>query len=445
MANLAGGIEAAQGTGIGAAEQRTTPEFRWLAAACTFGAAIEHYDFFIYAFTAPIVFDAVFFPRLDPIAGLIAVYATFAIGFVARPLGGIVFGHYADRIGRRVVLVLTLLLMGAASVLIGCLPGYVTIGILAPVALVLFRFVQGFAFGGEYMNAVTLNLESAPASRRGFFASLVNASGPVGIIVAAGLISLLTFAYSKDQFQSWIWRVPFLLSFVLVAAGTYMRLKMDESLLYQAALAAKKLPRVPLVAVLKAWKTSTVLAILVNMVHSSFQYIATVFVLGYAVKQLGVSQVGVTTGTMLANIVEAAMVPLIAFYSDRIGRRPFIIAGIVLAAIWFPIYFQLILQKDVVLLVLALVVAVGIIHALMFAPEAAFSAELFPTEVRVTGSSLGKQLGIICGGGIAPLVATSLMGPGAGSFTPGILYFEAMALLAFVGVLFAPENFKRAL
>ena len=423
---------------------KITPAFRWLVWACTFGAAVEQYDFFVYAFTAPIVFDAVFFPKLDAIAALIAVYATFAVGFLARPLGGILFGHYADRVGRRIVLVLTLLLMGVATVLIGLLPGYVAIGIVAPTALVVFRFLQGLAFGGEYMNAITLNLESAPAARRGFFASLVNASGPVGIVVAAGMISLLTYAFSKDQFQSYLWRVPFLLSFVLVGVGTYMRLKMDESLLYQAVLVEKKIPRVPLMTVLRFWKKSTILAVLVNMVHSAFQYIVTVFVLGYAVKQLGVSQVGVTTGTMLANIVEAAMVPLIALYSDRFGRRPFIIAGIVLAGIWFPIYFQLILQKDVLLLVLALVVAVGFIHALIFAPEAAFSAELFPTEVRVSGSSLGKQLGIICGGGFAPLIATSLMGQGLG-FMPVILYFEAIAVLALIGTLIAPENYKRAL
>jgi len=201
---------------------------------------------------------------------------------------------------------------------------------------------------------------------------------------------------------------------------------------------------VPVMTVLRSFKKSTVFALLVNMVHSSFQYIITVFVLGYPVKQLGVSVVGATTGTTIANMVEAVLVPLIAFYSDRIGRRPFIIAGIVLAAIWFPIYSQLIQQKDVLLLMVGIVVGVGFIHALIFAPEAAFSAELFPTEVRVTGSSLGKQLGIICGGGIAPLIATSLMGPG-GSFLPVIIYFEAMALLAFIGMLMAPENYKRAL
>jgi MFS family permease len=429
--------------GLGAGTGRTTHAFRRLILASSLGSAIEHYDFFIYAFTAPIVFDAVFFPKLDPIAGLVAVYATFAIGFVARPLGGMVCGHYGDRIGRKTMLTFTLLIMGIASVLIGCLPSYVSIGILAPILLVVFRFLQGFAFGGEYMNAVTLNLESAPAARRGFFASWVNASGPVGIVLAAGLISLLTYFADKDQFQSWVWRVPFLLSFVLVGVGTYIRIKVDESLLFKAASAEKRIAKVPLLTVLRSWKTATVLAILVNMVHSSFQYIVTVFVLGYAVKQLGVSQTGVTTGTMFANIIELAAVPVLASCSDRLGRRPLIMAGIIVAAIWFPTYFQLVLQRDVLTLILALVVS-GIVHAVIFAPEAAFTAELFPTEVRVSGGSLGKQFGIVLGGGIAPLVATSLMGHG-GTFTPVILYFEAMAVLGFIAILVAPENHKRSL
>jgi metabolite-proton symporter len=432
------------GFGINDSAGRTTPAFRRLVLSSTLGSAIEHYDFFIYAFVAPIVFDVVFFPKLDPMVGLIAVYATFAIGFLARPLGGMVFGHYGDRIGRKTVLTLTLLIMGVGSVVIGCLPSYATIGMLAPILLVAFRFLQGFAFGGEYMNAVTLNLESAPTARRGFFASWVNASGPIGIILAAGLISLLTFSFSKEEFQSWVWRVPFLLSVVLVGVGVYIRLQVNESLLFKAVQAEHKIPKVPLLTVLSSWKKSTVVAILVNMVHSSFQYLVTIFVLGYAVKQLGVSQTGVTSGTMIANIVEMAAVPIVAFYSDRIGRRPLILAGIVLAAIWFPIYFHLVQQKDVLLLIIGLVVSVGFIHALIFGPEAAFTAELFPTEVRASGSSLGKQLGIVFGGGIAPLVATSLMGPTTG-FTPVVLYFEAMALLALIGILFAPENYKRPL
>jgi MFS family permease len=423
---------------------KTDGALRRLLLASSLGSVIENYDFFLYAFTAPIAFDAVFFPRLDPIPGLVAVYATFAIGFVARPLGGVVFGHYADRIGRKAILTLTLLIMGATSVLIGCVPSYRTIGIAAPIALVVLRFLQGFAFGGEYMNAVTLNLESAPLRRRGFFASWVNASGPAGIILAVGLVSVLTFCFGTAQFQSWLWRVPFLLSVVLAGVGTYVRVRLDESVLFKAVQSENRIIPLPLLMVFRRWKTSTALAVAVNMVHSSFYYLVTVFVLGYLVKERGVSQTGVTTGTMIANIMEIVTVPVIASFSDRWGRRPFLIAGIILAAVWFPFYFQLVDQRNVLLLVVALLVSGGVIHALMFAPEAAFTAELFPTEVRVSGASLGKQLGIIFGGGIAPLIATSLISR-TGSFVPIIAYFEGIALLSFVGVMLAPENFRRPL
>jgi MFS family permease len=342
------------------------------------------------------------------------------------------------------MLTITFLLMGIASFLIGCLPSYESIGTAAPVALVVLRFIQGFAFGGEYMNAVSLTLENAPSARRGFFASWINASGPIGVILASGFIALLGYLASPLDFARWVWRVPFLLSFALVILGTYIRLQVDESTLFKAVQASAARPRMPLLDVIKSWKKPVLFGCLANMVHSTFQYMSTVFVLGYAVKTLGMPGSGVTFGTMLANVLEMCMVPLIASYSDRFGRRPFLLAGILLAAAWYPIYFQLVATKDLTLLIVGLVVSIGIIHALMFAPEAAFTAELFPTEVRVSGSSLGKQLGIILGGGMAPLVGAALMGQGGG-FMPVILYFEVIALCALVGVFLAPESAKRAL
>ncbi|MGV7218199.1 MFS transporter [Bradyrhizobium sp. UFLA05-112] len=422
-----------------------TPAYRKLVVASSLGSVIEHYDFFIYAFTAPVVFDRFFFPKMDSTASMLAVYATFAVGFVARPLGGMVFGHYGDRLGRKAMLTITFVLMGVASFLIGCLPSYDAIGLLAPIALVVLRFVQGFAFGGEYMNAVSLTLENAPSARRGFFASFVNASGPIGVILASGFIALLGFVSTPQDFAQWVWRVPFVLSLVLVVLGTYIRLQVDESTLFRAVEASAARPKAPLLDVVRSWKKSVMFGCLANMVHSTFQYMSTVFVLGYAVKTLGMAQSNVTFGTMVANVLEMCMVPLIASFSDRFGRRPFMAVGILLAAAWYPIYFQLVATKDPTLLIMGLVVSIGIIHALMFAPEAAFTAELFPTEVRVSGSSLGKQLGIILGGGIAPLVGTALMGGAGGSFTPVILYFEAIAACAFIGILLAPESSKHAL
>jgi MHS family shikimate/dehydroshikimate transporter-like MFS transporter len=423
---------------------KSSPAFRRLAVAASLGSAIEHYDFFVYAFTAPIVFEQFFFPKMDSVASTMAVYATFAVGFVARPLGGIVFGHYGDRLGRKAMLMVTFLLMGIASFFIGCLPSYSSVGLLAPIALVILRFIQGFAFGGEYMNAVSLTLENAPSQRRGFFASWINASGPVGVICASGLIALLGVIYSRDQFAEWVWRVPFLLSLLLVLIGSYVRANVDESVLFQAARERVKDERMPLMTILINWKKPVLQACLVNMVHSAFNYMSTVFVLGYAVRTLAMPQSSITSGVTVANIVEMCAVPLIAAFSDRIGRRPFMMLGIVLAAVWYPIFFQILLTKNALAIMAGFVVSLGLIHAAMFAPEAAFTAELFPTHVRVSGSSLGKQLGIVLGGGLAPLIGTALMGSGA-SFTPVVLYFEAIAVLALIAVYFAPENARKTL
>lgn len=435
----------ADGGAMPAADAKTTPAFRRLVVASSLGSAIEHYDFFIYAFTAPLVFDHFFFPKMDSVASMMAVYATFAVGFVARPLGGMVFGHYGDKIGRKAMLMMTFVIMGVASFLIGCLPRYDSVGLFAPIALIVLRFLQGFAFGGEYMNAVSLTLENAPQARRGFFASWVNASGPIGIIVASGLIALLSGATGKEAFIDWVWRIPFLFSFVLVVIGTYIRHSVDESLLLKKKQAQAGTQKAPILEALRSHKKAIVLGCLANMVHSSFQYLSTVFVIGYAVKTLGMSPAKVTSGPMFANIAEMLMVPLIAFWSDKLGRKPFMILGVVLAMIWFPIFFQILAMKDPLFLILGLVVSIGLIHGLMFAPEAAFTAELFPTEIRVSGSSLGKQFGIIFGGGMAPLVATWLMGQAGGSTTPVIVYFEVIAILAFVGLLVAPDKARTAL
>lgn len=417
---------------------------RRLLLAASIGAAIEHFDFFCYAFIAPIVFGEAFFPRMDALAGTLAVYTTFAVGFAARPLGGMVFGHYGDRIGRRKVLLVTLLTMGVASFLIGCLPTYATLGLWAPLMLVVLRFVQGFAFGGEYMNAVTLSLEGAPTGRRGFFASFINASGPLGIIAASGTIAALTGVFGTPAFAAWAWRLPFLFSIVLVAIGTSMRLRIDESALFQAARARTRSAELPISQVFKRWKLPVVRGLLINMVHSSFQYLCSVFVLGYAVKRLGMSASGITTGTTLANVLELLMVPLLAWASDRWGRKPLLLTGIAAAALWFPWVIHSLADRNMGLLILGLVGGIGVVHAMMFAPEAAFSAEQFPTEVRVSGGSLGKQLGIVLGGGCSPLIATALMGSGA-DLSPVVLYFEAIAALAFFGLLMSPESARQDL
>jgi len=422
----------------------TSAAYRRLVFASAFGTMIEWYDFFAYALIAPLVFDSLFFPKSDPFVSLIAVYATFTIGFMARPIGGILFGHFSDRVGRKSVLMITLLMMGITSTLIGLLPSYARIGVLAPIALVVLRIMQGLALGGESVGAVVLTLENAPTNRRGFYASFCNAAGPVGIILSSGLSAFLMSHYGKPAFQAWAWRVPFLLSFILVLVGSYMRSHVDESFLFTDALKRKKIPRIPIAVAFKLWKKSMIFAFLVNLVHSSYNYLSTIFLMAYAIKKLSMSQTGVTSGFTIGNVVELVTVLVIAHFSDRFGRKPFLLIGIVLAAIYFPILIHVVLMKNMLFFIIAISCSIGIVHSFMFAPEAAFTAEQFPTEVRVSAASLGKQAGVVLGGGISPLVATALMGHGT-SFTPVIWYFWGMALLAFVGVLCAKESSKRVL
>jgi len=427
-----------------ARQEKASAAYRRLLIAGAFGTMIEWYDFFAYALIAPLVFDTFFFPKGDPLVGMIAVYATFAIGFVARPFGGVLFGHFSDRVGRKSVLMITLLFMGVASTLIGVIPSYATIGICAPIVLVVLRIMQGLALGGESVGAVVLILENAPTKSRGFYASFCNAAGPVGIICSSGLSTLLMAFYGRAGFQAWAWRIPFLLSFVLVLIGAYMRAHIDESFLFTGAVKQQRIQRLPIAMALKKWKKSILFAFDANLVHSSYNYLSTIFVMAYAIKKLSMSQAGVTSGFTIGNVFELFTVLVIAHFSDRIGRKPFLIVGSVCAAIYFPVLVYVMLLKNVVYLVIALTVSIGFVHALMFAPEAAFTAEQFPTEVRVTGASIGKQLGVVLGGGIAPLVATSLMGHGT-SFMRVFWYFWGMVLFALVGIIFARESSKLVL
>lgn len=425
-------------------QKKTSAAYRRLVMASAFGTMIEWYDFFAYALIAPLVFDTLFFPKADPLVSMIAVYATFAIGFVARPIGGVVFGHFSDRVGRKSVLMITLLLMGVASTLIGLIPSYATIGISAPIILVFLRIVQGLALGGESVGAVVLILENAPTKNRGFFASFCNAAGPVGIICSSGVSMLLMALYDKAGFQAWAWRIPFLLSFILVLIGAYMRSHIDESFLFTDMLKQQKIQRLPIALAFKNWKKSMLFGFLVNLVHSSYNYLSTIFLMAYAIKKLSMSQAGVTSGFTIGNVFELITVLVIAHFSDRIGRKPFLIVGIICASIYLPILVHVMLLKNVFYFIIALSVSIGFVHSLMFAPEAAFTAEQFPTEVRVSGASVAKQMGVVLGGGVAPLVATSLMGHST-SFMSVHWYFWAMALFALVGVVLAKESSKRVL
>jgi len=419
------------------------PGYRRVVFASCFGTAIEWYDFFIYGFLAPLVFDVLFFPKLDPMVGSIAVFATFAVGFVARPLGGIVFGHFGDRIGRKSILLLTLLLMGIGTAAIGLLPSYHAIGLWAPILLVTLRFVQGFALGGESIGALLLTVEGSPAERRGLFAALIQASGPLAIIAASFAVAAVS-KLPEASLLSWGWRIPFLASIVLVAVGTYVRTRVEESAKFASVVREQAIVRVPVAEILKRYRTPTLITFFICLAETSFFYLAAIFSLSYGTKTLGMPRTTLTTAVLIANCFALFTVPLFGMLSDRIGRRPLFLAGISATAAYIYPFFLLMGTRDPALVTIAIVTAAGIIHPMMFGPEGSFFAELFDTPVRFSGVSFGKQLGTVLGGGLAPLVATSLLA-WRGSILLVVGYFLVFAAMALVAALYAKETRHRAL
>jgi MHS family shikimate/dehydroshikimate transporter-like MFS transporter len=422
----------------------TSRGYTRLVLASCFGTAIEWYDFFIYAFLAPLVFDKLFFPKLDPQVGTIAVFATFAVGFFARPLGGIVFGHFGDRIGRKSILLITLLLMGIATTLIGLLPTYEQIGILAPIALVTLRFLQGFALGGESIGALLLTVENSPQGRRGFFGSLVYAAGPFSIVMATLAVSLVS-RLPEEELLSWGWRVPFVISIVLVAVGVYVRLKVEESASFAKIAATRAVVKVPLFEVFRKYPKPTAITLLVSLAETSFFYLTAIFAISYGIKNLGMTRTVMTDAVFYANCLAFLSVPFFGSLSDRVGRKPVFMAGVIATILYIYPFFLMLGTRDPVIVTLAIVVAAGLIHPLMFGPEGSFFSEQFDTRVRFSGVSFGKQVGTVLGGGLAPMIAATLILKYDGSFVPVVFYFLAMAFVALAATIAAKETRHRTI
>ncbi len=418
--------------------------YRKVVFASCFGTAIEWYDFFIYGFIGPLVFDKLFFPKLDPLIGTIAVFATFSVGFLARPLGGIVFGHFGDRIGRKSILMVTLLLMGGGTAAIGLLPAYDRIGIWAPIALVSLRFLQGFALGGESVGAMLLTVEGSSAGRRGLFGGVIQAAGPMGVILASLAVAIVA-RMPNAELLSWGWRAPFLLSVVLVLLGVYVRLKLEESATFKAAAERQEIAPIPVLEVLTNYMRPTLITFFIIMAETSFFYLTAIFSLSYGTKVLGLPRTTLTDALLIANCLALFAVPLFGVLSDRIGRRPAFLAGIAATALYIYPFFLLMATKETLWVTAAIAIAVGLIHPMMFGPEGSFFAELFETRVRFSGVSVGKQIGTVLGGGLAPLIGTSLVAWSHGSTLPVVFYFLALAVLAFTAALIAHETRGRTL
>ena len=404
------------------------------------GTTIEWYDFFLYGTAAALVFDKLFFPELDPVTGRIASFATYTVGFFARPVGGVVFGHFGDRLGRKSMLVTTLMLMGLATFLIGVLPTYSQIGVAAPVLLIALRFVQGFGVGGEWGGAVLMVVEHGHRGRRGLYASWVQAGVPAGMLLATAVFALFN-QLPEAAFMSWGWRVPFLLGIALLAVGMFIRLQVLESPLFEKVRVQKQQAGIPFFEAIRRHPGNILLAMGARMAENACFYIFTVFVLSYATDRLEVDRSTILNGVLLASGIEFFVIPAFGMLSDRVGRRPVFFGGAIALALYAFPFFWLFDTANIALMVLAILIGL-LIHAAMYAPLAAFLSELFGTEVRYTGASIGYQLASPLAGGLAPLVCVKLLEWSDGRPWPVSLYLIGFAAVTLVSVWLAAETHR---
>ena len=412
---------------------------RLVAVASFIGTTIEWYDFFLYGTAAALVFNRLFFPTFDPLMGTLAAFGTYAVGFFARPVGGIVIGHYGDKIGRKSMLVLTLVIMGVATFLIGLLPTYQQIGPWAAVGLVLLRVAQGFGVGGEWGGAVLMAVEHAPPGKRGFYGSWPQVGVPAGLVLSTAVFAIFS-RMPEAQFLSWGWRVPFLLSALLVIVGLLIRVRILETPAFTRVKQEAREARQPILEVLTTYPKQVLLAMGARFAENGAFYIYSVFVLTYATQHVKMPQQTVLTGMLIGAGLELLAIPFFGAMSDRFGRRPVYMFGAIATAVWAYPLFLLLDTASPPLVWLALIVAFVFSHAAMYGPQAAFFSELFGTRVRYSGASLGAQLAAVLAGGTSPFIATLLLANYGRSALS--LYLIAMASVTVVAVLLASETHR---
>ncbi|MHC1558997.1 MFS transporter [Actinomycetospora sp. C-140] len=419
----------------------TAKETRRVAAATLIGTSIEWFDFFVYGAAAALVFGKLFFPSSNPLTGTLLALATFGVGFVARPFGGVIFAHFGDRIGRKSMLVLSVVMMGGGTFLVGLLPTYQTIGILAPILLVLLRIVQGIGLGGEWGAAATMAVEYAPPQRRGFFGSFPQTGVPAGMLVANLSLLVISAVVSNEAFLAWGWRIPFLASIVLVVVGIVIRLRVAESPVFEQARNAGKIERQPVLAVLRRQPLNVLRAAGLRFAENSTFYIHTTFVLTYGTVVLGMARGDLLLAVIVSSAIGLASIPLYGWAADRFGRRPVVLWGsLVLLAMSWP-YFWALDTRSVPWIVLATVIAVNVGNSAVYAPQPAWFSELFEPEVRYSGASIGAQGASVFAGGLAPVIATALL-DAIGGWGWIAAYMSAMVLITIVTALFSPDPYK---
>jgi metabolite-proton symporter len=412
-----------------------------LAFTSLASTSVEWYDFFLYGTAAALVFPTVFFPQtLPPFVALIASFSTFTVGFIARPIGAVIFGHFGDRAGRKAALVTALLMMGGGTTLIGCLPSYATAGIVAPLLLVIFRFVQGLAIGGQWGGAMLLVTESAPPGKRGFYGSFAQAGVPVGVVLANLALLIAGASTSADDFMSWGWRIPFLVSVILVALGLFVKFRVEDSEAFEAARHSAPVRRSAIIEAFRLHPRNILLAAGAFIASNLVFYIMITFVLAYgsSAQGLGLARATMLNAVMLSMVTMFLGLLVFGALSDRYGRRRIYMAGALLTGIWVFALFPLMETRSFFWISFALCVG-HVFGAMMYGPQAALFTELFETKVRYSGASLGYQLGSIFGGALAPIIATSLLARFGNTVSISI-YIAAACLLSLVSVALLRET-----
>lgn len=412
---------------------------RRVIVASLIGTTIEWYDFFLYGTAAALVFNRLFFPKSDPLTGAMLAFATYALGFVARPIGGLVFGHFGDRIGRKRLLMLSLVLMGVSSTLIGCLPTYAQVGAAAPLLLTALRLVQGFAVGGEWGGAVLMAGEFGDARRRGTWAGWPQVGVPAGNLLAAGVLAVMASVQSNHDFLAWGWRVPFLLSAILVAIGWWVRSTLDESPVFEAAVvkAAQK-ESAPILQAIRDRPGGVAIGAGLKFGENVSYYIITAVSITYATEVAHISRAAALNALLTGAAVECVAMPLFSALSDRIGRRWIYAIGAGGMGIWAFAFFKL-LDTGATIPVMAAIVVGLVLHGAMYGPQAAFISELFPTRYRYSGVSIAYQLTSVFAGSLAPIIALWLLHR-TGSTTPISIYVATACAISVFAALKARET-----
>jgi len=419
----------------------TASERRRIIGSSVLGTAVEWYDFYLFAIASSVVFGKLFFPNFDPTAGTLSAFATFAVGFFVRPLGGVFFGHFGDRIGRKRVLVITLLTMGIASTLIGVLPTHASVGIWGAVLLTLMRAIQGFGAGAEYGGAVLMLAETAPPHRRGLYAGLPYVGVAAGLLAANGAFAIVS-ALPEEDFLAWGWRIPFLLSIIGVAVGLVMRMTLHETPVFQEVKKSDLRVKLPFVEVFRTSPRNLFCAWGAQMGDKSMAYIFESLIIVYVTQQVGLPEHMVLTGLLIASAVQFLTVPAFAALSDKIGRRPVYMGGAILSALFAYPFFLLLDTGNKWVVWGAIVFASGVAKIMMTAAQAAWYAELFPAKVRYSGFAMARETLAPLSGGLAPIISVSLLALGNGNPIWVIVYMVGLCAITLISVGLGPETYK---